>query len=277
MVSPGPTSRGVVERDAALVVEVPHRDVEHPPGVRRALVDVDRDGPPEEVHVPGRGADRRVLPDRAGAALDRPGRDRAAEQVQQVRGGGLLAEAALEVRDGHGAVAQPLGAVVPARAARRAREGASSAGPACRCPRPRRDGGGPCSGRSRSRRGGCSAPGRRAGCRRPAGCRCRRPSPVRRRRVPRPRPSRPCRGCRRGSPPGRRRRSRSTRRPGPCASSPSAASTASGSTLETMTWWTMSALSGAICTPLTELVGRELGVHEEAAVVVGAGPLRCLG
>src|SRR5918994_3016853 len=111
----GPDVEGLVERDAALVVEVPHRDVEHPPGLRRALVDVDRDGSPEEVHVPRRGSDRGVLPDRSGAALDRPGREWAAEQVQQVGGGGVLTEAALEVRDGHGAVAQPLGPVVPAR------------------------------------------------------------------------------------------------------------------------------------------------------------------
>ena len=57
----------------------------------------------------------------------------------------------------------------PGTAARLAPGGASSAGPASRGPRPRRAAGAPCCGRCRRRRGGCSAPGRRAGCLRASG------------------------------------------------------------------------------------------------------------
>ena len=89
---------------------------------------------------------------------------RAAQQVEQVGGGGLLAEAALEVGDCEGPVAQPLPAVVAAGQLDRGGEqhrlqrllvrALPPTGAAARCSGPRR-----------SPRGGCSAPARRAGCR----------------------------------------------------------------------------------------------------------------
>src|SRR5690606_28964667 len=71
-------------RHAALVVEVPDRDVQNRLGPRRTGVGLDLDRLAEQVHMPGDAAHGLALLDLAGAALGLPYRLAAAEQMQVV-------------------------------------------------------------------------------------------------------------------------------------------------------------------------------------------------
>ena len=100
--------RDRLDRLGALVVEVPHRDVEDGPRPRRARIDLDLDRAAQQVHVTGDGPDRRrsgcMVRVQVVTSVSRCSPHSTFSQLFGLAGTG--AEAVHHVRDGRRAVAQ---------------------------------------------------------------------------------------------------------------------------------------------------------------------------